>query len=123
MSIAKDLGKIALITTLALASCKSPSYEGWVDVGNNKINCFSSDSIEYVEMLDKSSKVTGQYFYNKKQNQIDSIIYSQGRYKTKFNKKNFPEILKNRMQEFKDLQMKFYINHNLDSLFPEKKEE
>ena len=77
MALARNLSKIALITTLALASCKTPNHEGWVDVGNNKINCFSSDSTEYVEFFDKTSKVTGQYFYYKKRNQIDSIIYSQ----------------------------------------------
>ncbi len=120
---AKNLTKFALISTLALASCKTPSYDGFVDIDDKKINCSSSDSTEYVELFDKLTKVKVQYFFSKEGERMDSIIYSQGKYKTKLDNKNFPEILKERIAEFKDYQIKFSISKSLDSLFPENKEE
>jgi len=122
MAKANYLARIALISTLALASCKSPSYEGFVDIDDKKINCSYSDSTEYVELFDELSKVKVQYFYDKKKEQLDSIIYSQGKYATKFDRKNYPEILNKRTQDFQDAQMKYSINKSLDSLFSEKEE-
>lgn len=119
----KNLVKLAVISTLALTSCKTPSYEGFVTIGDKKINCSSSDSTEYVELFDELSKIKVQYFYNTKEKQMDSIIFSQDVYKTKMDKNNFPEILKEKIIDFRDYQIKFSLNKSLDSLFPEKKEE
>jgi len=123
MGKGRTLATIALLSGLALAGCKTDKYNGFVDLGDKKINCINSDSTEYLELFDKTSKVTLKCFYNKEEKQMDSVVISQGKYKTKFDKTLNPENLANFSAIFRDYQLKYQINHNLDSLFPEKKEE
>jgi|GEM_PF-5042096 len=122
MGKGRTLAKLALLSGLALAGCKNEKYEGFVDMKNNKINFISSDSTEYLELFDKTSKVTLKLFYNKDKKQMDSIILSQGKYRTKFDENSAPENLDNFDVTFRESQLKYQINHDLDSIFKERGE-
>lgn len=124
MGKGRTLATITLLSGLALAGCKNEKSADYVIFGDERLNGNISTSTEYVEVFDKETKVRVEFFYNKPKDELDSIKFSDGNYVKCFNKNNAEgrEVLENKRGIFKDYQLKYQINHNLDSIFAEKEE-